>query len=63
MTDIRFIADRMNPTETTCDKCDGTILESERRAAVTIEWSSCPEGENLQDDWLFCENCATNDPR
>ena len=59
MADTRFITDRMSHTETTCDKCNGSILASERRATVTVEWSSCPVGDNLQDDWLFCESCAT----
>ena len=46
-TDHRFVADRMEPTETVCDNCGEVILESELRFSHTFK--STPV--------VWCEKC------
>lgn len=53
MLDTRFVSDRMNFTETTCDRCDDTILASEPRATVTVQWQDKPA-----EDRLLCFDCV-----
>lgn len=51
--DVRFQAERLGPTETTCDQCGEVVLPSERRHA----W----DGEDYH--LVRCDACHNRDNR
>lgn len=53
--DSRWVIDRSQWTETTCDNCGGVILASERRHVVEIPGD--PEADFDEYAEIWCDEC------